>query len=246
MLHWHHRTGDSTHTGGGGGESRGVSGEGEREGGSFISSSHHPLPLLLLSVISLVLCQKTNYMKKAKSLSWMQLGSRGEKQSGAEKRTRTSSLHHLHREEWDASFFSWERDYKVHCGAPPYIPPIPPSVPCLSTAHVTSPRCHSDGATCCRQEGEEERRKGGGKKNIRGKKIGKQENEDGREERREETKWFIPRVPRLTLSFLNLSSSGQRREKCHVRTTKSKICCYHRYRINTDLNLLINKLLKFN
>lgn len=170
MLHWHHRTGDSTHTGGGGGESRGVSGEGEREGGSFISSSHHPLPLLLLSVISLVLCQKTNYMKKAKSLSWMQLGSRGEKQSGAEKRTRTSSLHHLHREEWDASFFSWERDYKVHCGAPPYIPPIPPSVPCLSTAHVTSPRCHSDGATCCRQEGEEERKKGGGKKNIRGKK----------------------------------------------------------------------------
>lgn len=24
------------------------------------------------------------------------------------------------------------------CGAPPYILPIPPSIPCLSTAHVTS------------------------------------------------------------------------------------------------------------
>lgn len=52
-----------------------------------------------------------------------------------------------------------ERDYKVHRGAPPYIPPIPPSVPCLSTAHVTSPRCHGDGSTCCRQKEEHERKR---------------------------------------------------------------------------------------
>lgn len=59
-----------------------------------------------------------------------------------------------------------ERGYKVLHGAPPYISPIPPSIPCLSTAHVTSPRCHGDGSTCCRQE---VRGKGvqGGKKRVK-------------------------------------------------------------------------------
>lgn len=50
-----------------------------------------------------------------------------------------------------------EGDYKVRRGAPPYISPIPPSAACLSTAHVTSPRCHGDGSTCCRQKEEQER-----------------------------------------------------------------------------------------
>lgn len=49
---------------------------------------------------------------------------------------RTSSLH-FQREEWCYFFLRRER-LQMCCGAPPYILPIPPSIPCLSTAHVTS------------------------------------------------------------------------------------------------------------
>lgn len=35
-------------------------------------------------------------------------------------------------------FFLRRERLQMCCGAPPYILPIPPSIPCLSTAHVTS------------------------------------------------------------------------------------------------------------
>lgn len=35
-------------------------------------------------------------------------------------------------------FFLRRERLQMCCGAPPYIIPIPPSIPCLSTAHVTS------------------------------------------------------------------------------------------------------------
>lgn len=79
---------------------------------------------------------------------------------------RTSSLH-FQREEWCYFFLRRER-LQMCCGAPPYILPIPPSIPCLSTAHVTSPCCHGYGSTCCRQEEEEERKRSWGQESKKG------------------------------------------------------------------------------
>lgn len=65
-------------------------------------------------------------------------------------------------------FFLRRERLQMCCGAPPYILPIPPSIPCLSTAHVTSPCCHGYGSTCCRQEEEEERKRSWGQESKKG------------------------------------------------------------------------------
>lgn len=173
------------HTKGGGGESQWV---GER--GSFISS-HHLLSLLwkkkrkessqlsflplffFMPLTSSLVNNKKEKKKKGEMHQKISLQSsswcnsryvwRGDDRKREE---RTSSLH-FQREEWCYFFLRRER-LQMCCGAPPYILPIPPSIPCLSTAHVTSPCCHGYGSTCCRQEEEEERKRSWGQESKKG------------------------------------------------------------------------------
>lgn len=173
------------HTKGGGGESQWV---GER--GSFISS-HHLLsllwkkrkkrkfpaffpPPLLFYAVNLIPCkQQKRKGKKRRNAPKdfspvfflmqfeIRLGRRWQEKRGEDEQPPLP-------EGGMMLFFLRRERPQMCCGAPPYILPIPPSIPCLSTAHVTSPCCHGYGSTCCRQEEEEERKRSWGQESKKG------------------------------------------------------------------------------